>query len=227
MTRHLEDWELDCLLGGDGTPEMEAALTGNPTNQARFAQIQQEEGMLVANFFRIECPTALELGEWHLQLLDSDYLKTIGSHLKSCLHCQEEVAAIKPFVAHARYDFKRTSSDMLKRIKITLANILDAFGGQLTLTPALRGRKSPPALYAADDYQLSLTPQEQMLVGTFVGTPITGSVSLKQGPTIFHETTITENAFTFPFKSIRSGNYDMVISTPEAELVVPALRFDY
>jgi hypothetical protein len=231
MTRHLKDWELDMLLGGDGTPEMEAALVGNPENRARLQQLQKDEKTLFAHLFRTECPTPLELGEWSLNLVDANRYQAIRSHLDICSHCEEELAAITAVVSKPLFEgiAAPRGPSILKRIIMKLEELVGAGAGQMTLVPvAVRG-DSWSVCYAGGDYLLSLTKQQTMsggaLIGSILATDLTGHAALKQGPSVVYEAPLTESA-TFTFDDINPGAYELVIATPDAELIVPELHIE-
>ncbi len=231
MTRYLKDWELDMLLGGDGTPELEAALVGNAENQARLQQLQKDEKTLFAHLFRTECPTPLELGEWYLKLVDANSYQVIRSHLDMCSHCEEELAAITAVVSNPLLQdvpVKRGAS-ILKRIIMKLEDLLGDSAGQMTLAPGLRGNSWSSVCYAGGDYLLSLTKQQTMsggaLIGSILATDLTGHAALKQGTSVVYQTPLTESA-TFSFDDINPGFYELVIATPDAELIVPELHIE-
>ena len=155
MSRHLEDWELDMILGGDGTPEMEAALANNITNQKRLAQLQHEEQFLLASLFRVTCPTPLELGEWHLKLLGHKESEAIRSHLDHCSHCEADVTGMVKTMSHLLAEsapkgaFKQNSGQSaLKRIIMKLESILGDFGSSRASSPIMLRGASSTVCYA-------------------------------------------------------------------------------
>jgi hypothetical protein len=230
MTRHLKDWELDMLFGGDGTPEMEAALVGNAENQARLQQLQKDESTLFSRLFRTECPTPLELGEWYLKLVDANSYQVIRSHLDMCSHCEEELAAITAVVSKPLFQgvpAKRGPS-ILKRIIMKLEDLIGDGAGQMALAP-VRGNSWSSVCYAGGDYLLSLTKQQTIsggaLIGSILATDLTGHAALKQGTNVVYQTPLTESA-TFSFDDINPGFYELVIATPDAELIVPQLHIE-
>jgi hypothetical protein len=231
MTRYLEDWELDMLMGGDSTPEMQAALVGNPENRARWEQLQKDEKTLFANLFRTECPTSLELGEWSLNLVDASRYQVIRSHLDICSHCEEELAAITAVVSKPLFQGNpaKMGRSILKRIIMKLEDLLGDGLGQMAFAPvAVRG-KSWSVCYAGGDYLLSLTKQETRsggaLIGSILANDLTGHATLKQGPSVVYETPLTESA-TFTFDDVNPGAYELVIATSDAELIVPELHIE-
>lgn len=234
MTRYLKDWELDMLLGGDGTPELEAALVGNPDNQARLQLLQKDEKTLSAHLFRIECPTPLELGEWSLKLVEAKTSQVIRSHLDICAHCEEELAAITAAVSTPLFQHAPAmrGPSILKRIVMKLEDLLGNGAGQIAFAPvAVRGgsQNSWSACYAGGDYLLSLTKQQTIsggaLIGSILATDLTGHATLKQGASVVYEVPLTESA-TFTFDGINPGFYELVIATPDAELIVPELHIE-
>jgi len=234
MTRRLEDWELDMLLGGDGTPEMEAILASSPADQAQFTQLRADERGIFESLFRIECPTSLTLGDLHLGLLDESMTQMTQQHVNLCSHCSEEFVAITTLLdeplfltASARTFQKEKPFGFLKRIVMTLEQALGSFGSQSLAAPALRG-KTWNAYYSGGDYLLSLTRQEHeqgnALVGSILADSISGQVTLTQQSGLIYEAPITESG-SFAFNDVTQGAYELVITTPTAELVVPKVAW--
>jgi hypothetical protein len=240
MTRYLEDWELDMLLGGDGTPEMEAALASNAENQARFTRLQNDEKVLFTNLFRTECPSSLELGEWHLKLFDNEAYERIRAHIDLCPHCQEEVDHLVSMLDQPllRTQPQKTGpAGVIKRIIMKLESIFPPKGSEYTLgnypgpvaTPVLLRGSSWSVCYAGGDYLLSLTRQNMVdgeaLIGSVLASSVKGHAFLKQGHNVLYQTALTDTA-TFTFDSVNPGSYELVIATPQAELIVPQLNIE-
>lgn len=234
MTRRLEDWQLDMILGGDGTPEMEAILASSPADQAQFAQLRAEEPGFFESLFRIECPTSLTLGDLHLGLLDESMTQMTQQHVNLCSHCSEEFVAITNLLdepifktASARTFQKQNSFGLLKRIVMTLEQALGSLGSQNQAVPALRG-ESWNAYYSGGDYLLSLTRQQHeqghALVGSILADSVSGQATLAQSSGLMYEAPITASG-SFSFNDVTPGAYELVITTPKAELVVPEIAW--
>ena len=233
MTRRLEDWQLDMLLGGDGTPEMDAILASSPADQARFAQLRGEEAKLFDQLFRVECPTSLLLGEWHLGLLDKTTSQMISNHIDLCSECENELVVMAEmldqplFQTASKHTFQQKRGfGLLKRIVMTLEQALSNIGTQ-SAPVALRG-DSWNAYYSGGDYLLSLTRQEQeqgsALIGSILADSVAGQATLKEESGLIYEAPITDSA-TFSFDGVTPGEYELVITTQETQLVVPQLHW--
>lgn len=234
MTRRLEDWELDMLLGGDGTPEMKAILASSPADQRQFTQFQAEEPGFFDKLFRIECPTSLTLGDLHLGLLEESMTQMIQQHVNLCTHCGEELVAITTMLdepifktASARTFQKKRSFGFLKRIVMSLEQALGSLGAQSQMTSHLRG-ETWNAYYSGGDYLLSLTRQEReqghALMGSILADSVSGQAMLRQSSGLIYEAPITA-AGTFSFDDVTQGDYELVIETSDVELVVPEVAW--
>ncbi len=234
MTRRLEDWELDMLLGGDGTPEMNAILASSPADQAQFTQLRTEEPSFFKSLFRIECPTSLTLGDLHLGLLKESMTQTIQQHVNLCTHCGEELAVITAMLdepifktASARTFQKENSFGLLKRIVMSLEQALGSLGAKNQPVTALRG-ETWNAYYSGGDYLLSLTRKQQgegnALMGSILADSVSGQAMLKQSSGLIYESPITA-AGTFSFDDVTQGDYELVIETSDVELVVPEVAW--
>jgi anti-sigma factor RsiW len=60
-----------------------------------YADIQQ---FLRAIFYRVNCPEAHTLGEYHLGLLSSIEQAAIEDHLKNCFLCAADLARVERFL---------------------------------------------------------------------------------------------------------------------------------
>lgn len=226
MDRPLEDWELDMLLGGDGTPEMEAALQNNPNAQQRLAALAQEERTLRATLYHADCPSPLTLGELHLGLLDESTVQALRHHLDTCPTCPEEFAALRQVMERPlTYGAPARSLPSVPRLVMQVAEMLGGLGAALGTAPALRG-ESRSICYSSGDYLLSLThqpnPQGVALIGSLFADAAVGQATLMQGTTVISQTSLTESA-TFSFDAIPPGTYNIVIAMPQVELVIPDL----
>lgn len=233
MTRHFEDWQLDMLLGGDGTPEMEAILASSSADQARLAELQHNEQNLISSLFRVECPTSLSLGELQLNLLDHKASNAIHAHLNLCPHCTQEVAMLAEMVTQPVFQslpsnpFAQKRDSILKRIIMSVQRLVGDMSAPSELV-RVRG-KSWNGYYEGEDYMLSLTRQQNergsALEGSIFGPSVGGYATLKEHSGITYQGAINENG-AFSFDGVASGDYELIITTPQVELVVPELDFD-
>lgn len=226
MDHPLEDWELDMLLGGDGTPELETMLRNDHAAQQRLAALAQSERNLRVALYHADCPDPLTLGELHLGLLDDDTAQAIRLHLDSCPTCPEEFAALRQVMERPlTYGAPALSLPSIPRIVMQVAEMLGGLGAALGAAPALRG-ESRSICYSGGDYLLSLThqpnPQGVALVGSLIADAAAGQATLMQGTTVVSQTSLTDSA-TFSFDAIPPGTYNIVIAMPQVELVIPDL----
>lgn len=222
MEGRLEEWELEMLLEGEGTPEMEAALAASPADQARLAALMDQTRALQAALFRVTCPAPLELGEYELGLLEAPRRVAVAAHLDECPHCAEELEGLTAALQAAVRPPATTGG--LRRIVMRLAGALDGLGS-LTPAPALRGADQVDC-YIGEDFMLSLARREVAegieLTGTLLASEGEGRATLRQVEEVVYEAPLS-SAATFSFQTVPPGHYDLVVVTPQAELIVSDL----
>jgi hypothetical protein len=231
MKRLLEDWELDMLADGAGTPEMQRTLASSVADQQQLQRLQRDEQALRRALFRADCPSALTLGEWHFGMVAEAVAQRIQSHLAGCTHCTAELKQMQAAMdAPVQVEGERTP--LLRRIILKLENMMDDIAGPTGATaPALRGDLWS-GLYASGDYMISLTKRRGkggfVLQGS-VDMPEPTSVgqaqlTLKQNDSVIVTSPLSTVA-TFSFDHLQPGRYELIVTTASSELVVPELQF--
>lgn len=231
MKRLLEDWELDRVADGEGTPEMQRTLAASPTDQKRLQEIRQEEKILRQALFRADCPSTLTLGEWQFGMVASEQAYLIQSHVAGCPHCGAEVADIQSAM-NAPVAATPEKVPVLRRLIMKLESLLDEVAGTTAASPvALRG-ETWSGLYTSGDYMISLTKRRAksgyLLQGSVImPEPMAkgqAQLTLKQNEAVIVKSPLSAAA-TFSFDQIQPGRYELIVTTPSSELVVPELQF--
>jgi len=110
--------------------------------------LERFQKTLTAQLYRINCPSSLELGEYHLRMLPASQMLVISQHVRECLHCASEVAELESFLDD---QVPNPEDSLLGRAKVLVARLVG--GGELTFTPspaALRGEGKGPITFAAE-----------------------------------------------------------------------------
>ena len=123
--------------------------------------------------YRATCPTPMELGEYHLGYLPAPDVLVVSQHLRECLLCSREVAALENFLTSLAPapGLVETANVLIARLVGTSSE--NGFG---PAAPALRGETKGPLTFEADGIVIVLDIQPSM-EGTF---DILGQVAADQ-----------------------------------------------
>lgn len=194
---------------------MEAAKSNAAAQQA-----------LMKMLYRADCPPSLELGEYQLGLLDKIRHSAVAKHVNDCPHCAVELAQLQGFVTRINPQIA-TEPNLVDRIgsgvRVLVAELLG-----VTQRPAiaLRGSEATaPAIYMADDVQLSLEVQpdsehlgRNMIIGLVIGPETTDwQATLWQANTLITSATI-DDAGAFNFDDLAAGEYELIIGGGDTEV---------
>lgn len=231
MKRLLEDWELDRVADGEGTPEMHRTLAQSVADQQRLVEIKREEFLLRQTLFRADCPSTLLLGEWQLGMVPTEQAHPLQSHITHCPHCAAELAQIQSAM-NAPVSLTPTREPILRRLVMKLESLLDEVAGTTAASPvALRG-ETWSGLYTSGDYMISLTKRRAKNGYSLQGSVIMpdpaargqAQLTLKQNETVIVKSPLSAAA-TFAFDQVPPGRYELIVTTASSELVVPELQF--
>lgn len=87
----LDDVELESILSGEATPEVEAHLRHCEICCERLKELLRDELPIKRLLFRAPCPTPEDLAKWYLGWLMPDDTEQICRHVEACPLCQQEV----------------------------------------------------------------------------------------------------------------------------------------
>ena len=132
----------------EANQEIALHLKGCPYCREKAESLEGFQKTLAAQLYRIDCPSSLELGEYHLRMLPASQMLVISQHVRECPHCTREMAALESFLGD---QMPRPEDSLLERAKVLVARLVG--GGELTFTPspaALRGEGKGPITFAAE-----------------------------------------------------------------------------
>lgn len=95
----LTEEQISAFLDGEAEPAVRQHVIECAYCAARVAQARQVEAMMQQQFFRWDCPTAQQLGDYHLGLTGEEDNRRISAHLQHCAHCRAELADLRAFLS--------------------------------------------------------------------------------------------------------------------------------
>jgi len=160
----LDDQTLLAYLDGQAPESVAAHVEQCAYCRERAARLSREQKGLAALLYRNECPSPLELGEYHLGVLPATRAAAIEQHLPHCPHCRREIAQLEEYLASLEPAAQPDSlQKAVERARVWVARLVrgGSLGGQmgpLGLAPAyagLRGEASEePLVYQAENAQV-------------------------------------------------------------------------
>lgn len=225
-----EDRLLLAYLDGEADPKTELHLQQCRYCRERAKALAREQNILTSRLYRISCPSAAELGEFHLRLLPAPQILVVAQHVRECPHCTREINQLEEFLS----DLATASEiNLLERAKVLIARLVS---GPASSTPvgepsfALRGEYKGPSTYEVDGIVIVLDIQPgnegkvnlQGQVAADDQDRWTGStVILTQSDSSQAKDTL-DDLGAFYFKQVSSGSVQITISSPHGvEVRIP------
>jgi hypothetical protein len=146
----------------EANQEIGLHLTSCSFCRQKAESVERFQKTLTTQLYRVDCPSSLELGEYHLHMLPASQMLVISQHVRECPHCASEVAELESFLGEQTATAGSQDS-FLGRAKVLIARLVG--GGDLTFTPtpaALRGEGKGPITFAAEGIIIVLDIQPTM-----------------------------------------------------------------
>lgn len=236
----LDDVELLMALDGESTREVAMHVTQCPQCSQRAAELANGQRLATAHLFRAACPTALELGEYRLDMLPAAKTAAVQQHVAVCPHCTEELAQLTSFMDAPDPLLHPTLATAIKQqVQVLVARLasgpqLGSLFGQPALAPVyagLRGAGDEPLIYEAGETQIFIEVQEDALHPGYWA--IVGLLPMLDGEPARHAELWQDQkavAFAqvdeignFSFASLEPGDYELFISDAQFDIHVQSL----
>jgi hypothetical protein len=149
----LENVEIAMYVDGEADEEVLAHIQQCPFCRERAHRWTLLQNHLRKQFYRVNCPTPIELGDYHLDYLPAPQELVVSAHLQECLLCKREVAILKDFL-----DSLTQESGWIETSKVLVARLMDGLS-ENSLVPALRGEAKGPLTFEADGLVIVLDIQ--------------------------------------------------------------------
>jgi len=231
----LNEAELLAHLDRQAPEPVETHLAACPYCRARATQLAIFQAQLRARLHRADCPTPIELGEYHLGLLAGQEMGDVARHLETCPHCSRELDQLEGYLLELKPEIEISP---VERVRVLIGRILGegrapSPTAPLVLQPALaglRGGDETPRVYSADPAKVMLEvhpdpdhPQNKVVLGLVTGVPAQGwKVHLRQAGGLVAEDMVNELG-NFVLRGIPSASYELILSGPETEIHLQAV----
>ena len=153
----LDTVEIAMYIEGEADETVVAHIKECPYCSERARQWTLLQNRLKQRSYRVNCPTAMELGDYHLGLLSAPQALVVSGHLRECLLCRREVAVLEDFLAGLGPE-----TSLLGAVKVLIARLSS---GQNDLAPAggaLRGDANGPLTFQANGIVILLDIKSTM-----------------------------------------------------------------
>lgn len=150
----LDDKQLLAFLDGEADQEIVSHLKACIYCRRRAEKLDRFQKRLTARLYRHTCPSATELGQYHLRLLSASQMLVIGQHLRECPNCARELAELESFLSDQA---SNPQGSLLGWAKVLVARLVNTEEFTSMSAPAaLRGEAKGPITFAADGITIVL-----------------------------------------------------------------------
>lgn len=224
----LDDTQIMSYVDGEADEAVVAHIQQCPFCSERARQWTLLQDRLKKQSYRVNCPTPLELGDYHLGYLPAPQVLVVAQHLRECLLCQREVAELEEYLTEPA-----PQTGFLEPLKVMIARLLGEQPGEALPAPSftgVRGEGDEPFIYQAENVRIVIEVQddvEQMGLKTLLGL-ITGletndfTIQVSQGEQVIASTSVDEIG-NFMIPHLSPGHYKVVLKGPNMEIHVPSL----
>jgi hypothetical protein len=158
----LDDTQIVSYIEGEADDVVVTHIKECPFCSERAHRWTLLQNNLRKQLFRVNCPTPVELGDYHLGLLPASQVLVIAQHVRECPLCRREVAELENFL-----DDLAPEVSLLGAAKVLIARLI---GGQtdsgkpgengfIPSGVALRGEAKGPITLQADGMVILLDLQ--------------------------------------------------------------------
>jgi hypothetical protein len=223
-----EDMLLMAFLDGEADQKLTLHLQQCPYCRERVASLARERNILTSRLYRVSCPSATELGEYHLRMLAPAQMLVISQHLRECPHCTREINQLKEFLSDLAPGL---TDSLLGQTKLLIAQLVGERGGAGVggeTSFALRGEGKGPLTFDADGVVivLDLQPAEDGKVNILGQVAADDQdqwtearVELRHNNEL-QSSAIVDDLGAFRFDGIMAGLKELRISSKDGSLVV-------
>ena len=223
----LENVEIAMYVDGEADEATVAHIQQCPYCGERARGWTRLQNRLRKQAYRVNCPTPMELGDYHLGYLPDPQELVVARHLQECVLCQREIAYLKEYLEEVR-----EQPGLFMSVKVLVARLL---GEKQDFSSApsfagLRGEEDEPFIYQADHIRIVIEVQddvEQMGLKTLLGL-VTGlesndfTIQVSQGDQVSATSSVDEIG-NFIIPHLSPGHYKLILTGPNMEIHIQSL----
>jgi hypothetical protein len=149
----LDNVEIAMYVDGEADEATVAHINKCPFCNERARQWTLLQNRLRKQSYRVNCPTPMELGDYHLDLLPAPQALVVAAHVQECVLCKREDAVLEDFL-----NSLTPETSLLGAVKVLIARLISG-QGDLTPAAALRGTGKEPLTFKANGILIVLDIQ--------------------------------------------------------------------
>jgi hypothetical protein len=149
----LDDTQIISYVEGEADDVIVAHIKKCPYCAERASRMTLFQKRLRTQLYRSNCPSSIELGDYHLGLLPASQVLVIAQHLRACPHCRREVAELEDFLAETDVQ----TDNLFYPAKVLFAQLVN--GGATPTFGALRGGSKGPIIFETEGVVITLDVQ--------------------------------------------------------------------
>ncbi|MBV7335313.1 hypothetical protein KFU94_45150 [Chloroflexi bacterium TSY] len=233
--------QLLAYLDNDVAPEVIERIEMSPQCLEEVRKLARLHNRITQRLYRVLCPSAQELSEYHLGLTPNDQSKTIKQHLQECVHCASELETLQEYLDDLQAEFfpkpKPLGKQILNNGRVIVAELMDRLSSPEPLPAfALLGdddEDGGPLIYQAGDIQVSIQVEEDeelpnhfALIGSIIGIEPDGLVVRIWSNEEPEEVTRVDVDVvdTFEIPRLKAAVYELVLEKTETKIHISDLR---
>jgi hypothetical protein len=158
----LDDTQIMSYIEGEGDDRVIAHI-----RECRFCSERANRWALLQdrlrkNLYRVNCPTPMELGDYHLELLPAPQALIMAQHVRECALCRRELGELGSFMEDSIQEV-----GLLGAAKVWIARLINgqtetenqSNNGFMPAKPVLRGKANGPLTFKAESVVIVLDIQ--------------------------------------------------------------------
>jgi hypothetical protein len=227
----LDDIEITKYVDGEADETVIAHIKECPFCREKASRRTLTQNRLKKQLYRVDCPSPMELGDYHLRLLPASQMLMVAQHVQGCPLCRREVAELEDFLKDSVAKVGLSGRAKMLFAGLTGGPTASGAREQNGLAPAvsgLRGKAEGPLTFGADGIVivLDIEPSDQgkaKILGQVAAADQdqwTGALAeLSQGHQLQFSTTV-DDLGAFRFEGVLPGTQTLRIVSRDSSLIV-------
>ena len=149
----LSDTQIESYLEGEAEDSVVVHIRDCPFCSEKAERWSLLQNRLKKKLYRSTCPSPMELGDYHLDLLPASQVLVVAQHVRECPLCRRELAQLDGYLTDLE-----SQPGLPKIVKILIGQMIGP-RADMSAVPALRGETKGPLIFAADGLVVTLDVQ--------------------------------------------------------------------